>query len=174
MTEAALPIAAEASERAVFAILAAQLAALRDRMAAGSAVEILWRTTDILSDLSGRIGELLRQCPAPELGLREKCGAGVAAAAEIGHELDGLACLQAQRQDLDRQMVDCVATALEHLAVDPGPMGTRMSPGDLAALYVSEDQRHVHEAVMRRLGIEAPLGSSQASTHSRIREGSGK
>jgi hypothetical protein len=164
MTEAALPIAAEAPEPVVFAILAAQLVALRDRMAAGSAVDLMWRTADILSSLSGLVGELLRQCPAPEPGLSEKCGTVLATGAEIGHELDGLACLLAQRQDLDRQMADCVATALRQFADRSGPMGARMSIEDLAALYVSDDQRQVHDAVMNMTRIEAPDASAESRT----------
>jgi hypothetical protein len=31
------------------------------------------------------------------------------------------------------------------------PAGTQFSSGDLAALYVSEDQRRLHEAVVKRL-----------------------
>ena len=143
-------------------------------MGAGSDIDILWRSADVLTDLSGIITELLKQRPVSDQGLKEKCGVVVAAAAEIGSKLDGLAHLQAQRQDLDRQMADCVAIALKRLAASPVAIGARLSPGDLAALYVSEDQRQVHEAIISKVSIEAPLGSSQASTQGRIRERSGK
>jgi hypothetical protein len=72
--------------------------------------------------------------------------------AEIRRELDELAFSQAQRQDFARQIADCVVTALERMAVAEMPPGTSFSSADLAALYVSEDQRKLHESVIRRLG----------------------
>jgi hypothetical protein len=140
----------ESGERLVCAVLAAQVAALRDRIGSGVAVDLLWRTTDLLSQLSGLVAELLRRHPADAV-LGEQCATAIAAEVEVGASLEAFAFLQSQRDDFARQMADCVVTALERLAAVDGPASDRLSPHDLAALYVSDDQRDVHEVVFRRL-----------------------
>ena len=80
--------------------------------------------------------------------------------------LESLAFTQAQRNDFTCQTVDCVVTALERLAVADVPVGARLSPDDLAALYVSEDQRQVHDAATRQFAIVA----GRNGTRSRSRE----
>jgi len=159
---------AEANERVVCTILAAQLVGLRDRIDTGSGVDVLWQTADVLTELSVVVLELLRRCPGASPELKERCAAVVKGAAEIGRKIDGMACLGAQRHDLDRQMADCVVTALKGLAAGPGPMGTRVSPADLAALYVSDDQRKIHESVTGVLfanGLQ--IVPSDTGTHDR-------
>jgi len=142
---------AEANERLVCAILAEQVSTLRDRMDASSAFDLLWRTSALLSWLSGLLGDLARQAthtnPVQE---RERTEA-IAEIAEIRRALDELAFLQAQRQDFAKQIADCVVEALERMAVAEMPAGTSFSSSDLAALYVSDDQRKLHEAVVNRM-----------------------
>jgi hypothetical protein len=53
--------------------------------------------------------------------------------------------------------------------VTDAPAGARLSPNDLAALYVSEDQRQVHDAATRQFAIAAGRNSAE----SRSREGPG-
>jgi len=155
----------EASENLVCAVLAAQVAELRGRIDTGATVELLWRTTDVLSQLSGLVVELARRCHESDQALSEQCSTAVEAEAEISRSLESLAFEQAQRNDFTCQAVDCVVTALERLAVTDGPVGARLSPNDLAALYVSEEQRQVHDAVTRQFVIAA--GRSVAEIRSR-------
>lgn len=146
---------AEANERIVCAILAEQVAALRERMDASSAFDLLWRTSALLSWLSGLLGNVSAHGASysthtnPVLE-RERAEA-ITEIAEIKRALDDLAFLQAQRQDFAKQIADCVVTALERMAVAEMPPGTSFSSADLAALYVSADQRKLHEDVLRRL-----------------------
>lgn len=136
----------------VCAVLSAQVAALRDRIDSGATVELLWRTTDLLSELSGLVLEVARDNhEKPQLEAR--CATAVAAKIEVGQLLDGLAFVHAQNQDFARQIADCVVKALDRLAVSGGPAGARMSVYDLAALYVSDDQRKVHESVLRQFNV---------------------
>jgi hypothetical protein len=144
--------AREANERLVCAILAEQVATLRDRMDAGAAFDLLWRTTALLSWLSGLLSDHSRQGGHVNPVLERERAEAIAEVAEIRRELDDLAFAQAQRQDFARQIADCVVTALERMAVAEMPAGTHFSSGDLAQLYVSEDQRRLHEAVVKRLG----------------------
>jgi len=159
------------SENHVCAVLAAQVAELRDRIDGGAAVELLWRTSDVLSQLSGLVLELAKRCHDSDSGLNEQCKAAIAAEAEIRRSLDSLAFEQAQRNDFTCQTVDCVVTALERLAGGDGPAGNRLSLDDLAALYVSEEQRKVHDAATRRFEVVAASGPNSAESYSR--EGTG-
>lgn len=143
--------AAEANERLVCAILAEQVTNLRDRMDASEAFDLLWRTSALLSWLSGLLGDVNRQAhPANPLLERERNEA-IAEIAAIRRQLDNLAFVQAQRQDFARQIADCVITALERMSEAQMPAGTRFASSDLAALYVSDDQRRLHEEVLKRL-----------------------
>jgi hypothetical protein len=141
----------EANERVVCAILAEQVAALRDRMDAANTFDLLWRTTALLSWLSGLLNDLSTQQPSPNPVLERERAEAVAEIVEIRRALDELAFFQAQRQDFAKQIADCVVTALERMAIAEMPPGTSFSSGDLAELYVSKDQRELHDAVMRRL-----------------------
>jgi hypothetical protein len=113
--------------RVVCAVLAAQMAALRDRIQAFSAVEQLWQASDRLAQL-----------PDP-------------AAVEIGRGLQDLAFMQAQSQDLVNQTADCVTAALQRLA-QASPIG----PEDLQALYVCDDQRRVHDLATSAFAAKMP------------------
>jgi hypothetical protein len=143
----------EAGEHLVCAVLAAQVAELRGRIDTGTTVELLWQTSDVLSRLSGLVLEFAKRCGESDPNLNQECNAAIAAEAEISRSLESLAFEQAQRNDFTCQTVDCVVTALERLAVADVPVGKRLSPSDLAALYVSEDQRKVHDAVTRQFII---------------------
>lgn len=147
---------AEANERIVCAILAEQVAALRERMDASSAFDLLWRTSALLSWLSGLLGDMSAHCAqashANSVLERERVEA-ITEIAEIRRALDELAFIQAQRQDFAKQIADCVVIALERMAVAEMPAGTSFSSVDLAALYVSADQRKLHDEVIRRLGL---------------------
>jgi hypothetical protein len=143
----------EGNERLVCAILAEQVSTLRDRMDANAAFDLLWRTTALLSWLSGLLSDVSRHSISANPVLERERSEAIAEIAEIRRGLDELAFSQAQRQDFARQIADCVVTALERMAVAEMPAGTRFSSGDLAALYVSEDQRKLHEAVIRRLSV---------------------
>jgi hypothetical protein len=158
------------SEHLVCAVLAAQVAALRDRIDTGAAVELLWQTSDVLSQLSGLVAKLAQRCSPADDGLNEQCDAAVAAESEISRSLESLAFQQAQRNDFTCQTVDCVVSALERLADTSAPVGSRLSASDLVALYVSEDQREVHDATTRQFAIDASSRRADGSH----REGSGK
>jgi hypothetical protein len=159
----------EVGEHLVCAVLAAQVAELRSRIDSGATVELLWQTSDVLSRLSGLVLEFAKRCSDSDPNLNEECNAAVAAEAEISRSLESLAFAQAQRNDFTCQTVDCVVTALERLAVTDVPAGARLSPNDLAALYVSEDQRQVHDVAARQFAIAAERNGAG----SRSREGSG-
>ena len=102
----------EASENLVCAVLAAQVGELRRRIDSGAAVELLWRTSDVLAQLSGLVQEFAKRCRDSDFELNEQCHAAVAAEAEISRSLESLAFEQAQRNDFTCQTVDCVVTAL--------------------------------------------------------------
>ena len=141
---------AESSERLVCAILAAQVAALRDRIDDGVTVDLLWRTTDMLARLSGLLVAQTQLVVGGNSAFEAACAAAVATEGEISRSLDLLAFTQAQNQDRDRQVAQCVVTALERLAQTDACEGARMSPDELAALYVTEDQRSLHNVVTCR------------------------
>jgi hypothetical protein len=160
----------EAGEHLVCAVLAAQVAELRGRIDTGTTVELLWQTSDVLSRLSGLVLEFAKRCRDSDPNLNQECNAAIAAEAEISRSLESLAFEQAQRNDFTCQTVDCVVTALERLAVTDVPVGTRLSPSDLAALYVSEDQRKVHDAATRQFTIAAGRHGVESSERERSAE----
>ncbi len=139
----------EQTERQVCSILAAQIAALRDRPDVVAPLDLLWRTTDVLSQFS----ELL--CvPSEQLGQSdwsEKCSSVLAAGAALSSLLDEAAFVQAQRQDFTKQMGDCVVKALERLSAEAQASGPRLSLAELQGMYVCELQREVHVAAARAL-----------------------
>lgn len=146
----------EANERIVCAILAEQVATLRERMDATTAFDLLWRTSALLSWLSGLLGDISAQSGKPAHAnpvLEREREEAITEIAEIRHALGELAFVQAQRQDFAKQIADCVVIALERMAVAEMPAGTSFSSSNLAALYVSADQRKLHEDVIRRLGL---------------------
>ncbi len=150
----------EENERLVCAVLAAQVAAIRDHVEADATVDLLWRIADNLARLSSLVHELAKRHPVPDPGLDQQCAAAVAAETEVSQTLDALAFQQAQRHDLARQKADCVVTALERLATINASPGSRLSPHDLAAMYISDEQHDVHDAVVSRFGLpplERPL-----------------
>jgi len=164
-----MQVKTETGERMVCAVLAAQVAAIRDRFDADPTVQLLWRTTDMISLLSDLLGELAEGRPTTNATLTRRVTTAVAEAAEISQALDGLALMQAQRDDFGRQMADCVVTALERLASAEAPAGARLSPAELAALYVSEDQRAVHDSVILQfaaIGIKDTVPIGKATTGS--------
>lgn len=139
----------EDSERLIHAVLAAQVAALRDRIELNTTVELLWETSDVLAQLAGLIAEQPQQ-GVRDPALESQCAVAVANVATISGKLEELAFLQSQHQDFARQVADCVVTALERLAGADAAAGDRLRPGDLRALYVCEEQRVVHDAVARQ------------------------
>jgi hypothetical protein len=161
----------EAGEHLVCAVLAAQVAELRGRIDSGATVELLWRTSDMLSRLSGLVLEFAKRCSDSDQELNEQCNTAVAAEVEISQSLESLAFEQAQRNDFTCQTVDCVVTALERLAATDVPVGKRLSPDGLAALYVSEEQRKVHDVATRRFTIAS---AKRTGVESRGQEGPGE
>ncbi|HQT45970.1 MAG: hypothetical protein B7X08_02030 [Acidocella sp. 20-63-7] len=143
--------APEENEKLVCAILAEQVSALRDKMDANATFDLLWRTTALLSWLSGLLNDLSRHSPSFNPVLERERSEAMAEIAEIRRKLDELAFSQAQKQDFARQIADCVVTALERMAIAQMPAGTSFSSSDLAALYVSDDQRKLHQEVVNRL-----------------------
>lgn len=156
---------AETRERLVCAVLAAQVAVIRDRTDTSASVDLLWRTGDVLARLSKLVLDLAHRCPSVDPDLDLECAAAVAAEAEVSSALDALAFLQAQRHDLARQMADCVVTALARLAAEDAPDGHRLSPDDLAALYVCDAQRKTHESIARKFGIDVLIDPPPADAH---------
>jgi hypothetical protein len=155
-----MQVTIDTDEHLVCAVLAAQVAVLRNRIDSGATVELLWQASDVLSQLSGLVLELLSRCPDTDAALHEQCQTLVAAKVVVDRSIDGLAFGLAQRNDFTCQTVDCIVTALGRLADTDAPIGARLSPDDLAALYVSVDQREVHDAVIRQFSADA------ASRHS--------
>ncbi len=139
-----------AHERIVCAILAEQVAILRAKTDAMPAFDLLWRTTALLSWLSGLLADVDHAQAAHNPVLERERAEALAEIAQIRHGLDELAFLQAQRHDFARQIAECVETALTRMAGE-----AKFSSGDLAALYVSDDQRRLHDDVIRRLSAEA-------------------
>jgi hypothetical protein len=141
--------AAEGEERLVCAVLAAQAAALRDRIESGSTVEMLWNASDVVGGLVKLIREQASALPLDPV-LAAQCETTLSMVLGVSDTLNDLAFAQAQRVDFDRQMADCVVTALERLALADAPRGARLPIDELAALYVSEEQRRVHGEVASR------------------------
>ena len=151
---------ADSSERLVCAILAGQVAELRDRIDNAATVDLLWRTTDMLSRLSGLLVCQARRTAGGDGAFDAECAAAIEAETEISGLLDTLAFTQAQRQDCDRQLADCIVTALERLARMDAPMESAMSPEELATLYVTDDQRKVHDGIARRFNAGAVVDAA--------------
>lgn len=143
--------AGESNESLVCAILAEQVANLRDRMDASEAFNLLWQTSALLSWLSGLLADMNHEAPQVSPLLDRERNEAITKIATIRHQLDELAFFEAQRQDFARQIADCVITALERMSSARMPEGTHFASADLAALYVSEDQRRLHENVLNRL-----------------------
>ena len=162
----------DASETLVHAVLAAQVAELRNRVDTGATLELLWRSSDVLAQLSGLVEELAGRCQNADAELHGRCDAAVEAEVSLRQALETLAFEQAQRNDFIAQTIDCVVTALGRLAAADVRESPALSPHDLAALYVSEDQRRVHQAVVRRFSLAGP--SDRDGLESRDRERRGK
>jgi len=144
-----MPLHSVSGRDNVCAVLAAQVVALRESIDAGATIEFLWHTSDVLLQLSALVQQLARHSDNLDSSLRERCDAAVAAEAAINASLGSLAFSHAQRNDFTCQTIDCVATALERLAVS-GTGTSRLSLEDLSALYVCEAQRTVHDKVVGR------------------------
>ncbi|MFL5253230.1 MAG: hypothetical protein ACJ8AI_10115 [Rhodopila sp.] len=137
-----MPIPVLDSEPIVFTLLAAQAAALRDRILAVTTVQtdLLWQAADTIARQASLVAELGGQ----DGGLPDDLASACTAAAKLGEALDDLAFMQAQRADLVRQMAEAIVRVLEHL----GAHGPTMSPDQIAAFYVSQDQQEVHDLVI--------------------------
>ena len=144
--------AAETSERSVCAVLAAQVAAFRARADIEALLELLWRATESLATLSALVTSLNSRGTVPEDKLFDRSSAAVADAGAVCASLEAMAFLETQRHDLGRQVLDCVVTALEGLAMTSAPPGGRLTLDALAELYVCEEQRRAHETAIGRLG----------------------
>jgi hypothetical protein len=119
--------------RLLCAILAAQAAALRERIAGSVMFERLMRCADLLATLASQLP------PGSEPS---------AAAAQLGQALDELAFYDAQQQDWARQTADLVAGALKLLGTAEEDPQQTLSLTRLLGLYVSDDQRQLHAAVL--------------------------
>jgi hypothetical protein len=117
----------------VCAILAAQVRALQDGIASPAINQRLLGCADLLAVLSSHLA---------------KDSEAASAAEQLEHALDGLAFQHAQSQDLARQTADLVAQALSLLATAEPAAVRNLSQGGLLALYVNEDQRRLHAAVV--------------------------
>ena len=133
-------------DRQICAILAAQVAALRERVASGVDVELLWRTMDVLSVISELLCAWGPAQTAQDVGTSKAIAAAIAAADEVTLTLEAVALQQSQTHDLASQMAECVQNALQRLAM---PMGNepRMSAADLVSTYVCDEQRLIHATV---------------------------
>ncbi len=116
-----------ANERLVTMVLAEQMAALGEQIGDLVVFERLMACAELLTVL---VSQIERESPA------------AATAAELDKALDDLALLQAQRQDLARQTADLVGQALRIVSIET------LSLGRLNDLYVSDQQRRLHEAVV--------------------------
>ena len=123
-----------ANERLVVSVLAEQMAALAEQIAGSGMVGPLVACGDLLSVLVSQIDE---HSPA------------AATAAQLDKALDDLAFRQAQQQDLARQTADLVMRALRMLSSDA------LSLECLKALYVSDQQRRLHEQLVATTGHDA-------------------
>jgi hypothetical protein len=154
------PVATERNERVVCAVLSAQAADLRNRIDTSATIDLLLRMTDVMASLSALVVELSQRAGTADPQtidpqLAKQCRDGIFAAAEIGHAVDDLTFVQAQHQDFVRQLADCLVKALDRLSEG----GTHLSEAELAALYVSEEQRQVHAAVTGRLETDEPTAT---------------
>ena len=135
-----------APQPSVFVLLAAQAAAVRDRIEndATTNVDLLWQAADSIAQLVALLDRLVRHAGTLTPELAASCASAEAANTELGRALDERAFAQAQRIDLSRQMADGVVLALRGL--DDG--GAGLSHEQLAASYVSEEQREVHAVAL--------------------------
>jgi hypothetical protein len=169
MREPAAPAGADVGQRLLCAVLAAQVAALRERIDGGATVELLWRAGDVLALLAGLPREQAPHGNATDPGFDSRRAAALGAEAELRRSLDALAFEQAQRHDLARQMADGVVTALQRLA-SRGSGSDRLSPADLLDIYVSDDQRRVHEVAIVESGGSGAWRAAADGSENRHRE----
>ena len=134
------------SDRRVCAILAAQVAALRNRIDAGVEVELLWRIIDTLSTMSEFLAPLASEQLTPGAAMGKGPAAAIAAAIELTVTLEAVALRQSQAHDLVSQMAVCVENALHRLAM-PNDSEPRISLASLASTYVCNEQRSAHASV---------------------------
>jgi len=132
----------------VFALLAAQAAAVRDRIEhdATAHVDLLWKASDSIAQLVALLDRLARHAGTLPLELVASCASAEVANAELGRALDERAFMAAQRIDLSRQMADGVVLLLRGL----DGAGAALSPDQLAAFYVSQEQHAVHAIALAR------------------------
>lgn len=165
--------AAETSERLVCAVLAAQVAALRDRTDIDALLEVVWQATDTLASLSGLVTSLASRETALEGSLFDLSSRAVADAGAVRASLEALAFLESQRHDFGRQVADCVVIALERLAMMGAPPGDPLTAAALAELYVCEEQRQVHAAAIERMGLDrAGVSAGPSSGTEPVRQAS--
>ena len=143
-----MQVATESGERLICAILAAQMTALRDRMDSGVPEKLLWGTVDAIGLLSTLVKELAARTAASDTELTARCEAALSTASEISRSLEDQAFHQAQTHDLTCQIASSVTTALSRLSDAQGSPGPGFTQSDLTALYVTEDQRRVHETTV--------------------------
>jgi hypothetical protein len=133
---------ARAPQPTVFALLAAQVAAVRDRIESDAAthVELLSKAADTVTQLVTLLDRLARHAGRLPAELAASCALAEAADMALGRALDEGGFKQAQNMDLSRQMADGVVRALHKL--DAG--GGMLSPEQIAAFFVSAEQHAVH------------------------------
>ncbi len=124
------PEALSEEARLICAILAEQVAALCEGIAASAVFNKLTACGDILASLASQL----------EVG-----SAASRAAAQLDKAMDDLGFQHAQQQDFAHQTAELVAGALKTLATGEW---RKLSLGGLAALYVSESQRRLHDIVL--------------------------
>jgi hypothetical protein len=134
----------------VFALLAAQAAAVRDRIEidATAYVDLLWKAADAIAQLGILVDRLTQHAGTLPPELAASCAAAEAANTELGTLLDERAFKQAQNIDLSRQMADGVVVALRGL----DEAGAGFSHEQLAASYVSQEQHEVHSVTLAVVG----------------------
>ncbi|NKE46305.1 hypothetical protein HB662_16075 [Roseomonas frigidaquae] len=123
--------AADAEERLACAVLAAQVLALREEFRVVALSDQIWTASETLTRLAD---------PAAAVD--------AATLEQVARMLETHAFLQAQSFDRASQMADTVATGLRALAASERPPGARLAALDLLGLYVCEEQRRVHDAVV--------------------------
>ncbi len=134
-------------DKMVCVILAAQAAALRDRIDTGETIDLVWRTVDVLTKMASLAPELSRHNPGADM--ERQCAAAIANMTNISQSLADMAFQQSQQQDFTRQMADCIAIALTRLAASRVAGQAPFSPGDLEKLYVCAEQREIHQIAIR-------------------------
>jgi hypothetical protein len=142
-----MPPAARAAQPSVFALLAAQVAAVRDRIETDATghLDLLWKAADTTTQLVALLDRLSRYAGILPPDLAAACASAETAKVELGRALDELAFAQAQRMDLSRQMADAVVLALRCLEAGD----TSISAEQIATVYVSQEQRAVHAAALQ-------------------------